>query len=70
MAIFKEVGDKGGVARSLSQLAHVVAFQGDDEVAHALFEQSLALLGEVGDKAGIASCLEGLAGVIAAQESQ
>jgi predicted ATPase/class 3 adenylate cyclase len=54
-------------AWTLSQLAQVVAFEGDHATAHALYEQCLAIVKQVDFKVWTPFYLEGLAAVVAAQ---
>jgi hypothetical protein len=62
------VGDRRGTARSLCLLAKVIAAQGDNTRARALYEESLALLRALGCSEYMALCLEGLGVVVAAQK--
>ena len=63
LALFREVGDKQGMAQALVFLGVIAWFRGGDAVAgRAQMDESLALFREVGDKAGIAEVLIHLAG--------
>jgi ATP/maltotriose-dependent transcriptional regulator MalT len=56
LALFKELGNKRGIALSLLQLAELLfVSQRDQTRIHLLLEEGLALCKEVGDKDGIAS---------------
>ena len=48
LALFREVGDKRGMARSLTSLASVASAQGDGEYALELSAESMTLAREVG----------------------
>jgi hypothetical protein len=61
----RELGHKGGIARSLGHLGEVAASQDEDETAASLYGESLALRRELGDRRSIATCLERLAGLAA-----
>jgi tetratricopeptide repeat protein len=54
------------MALSTSAMATVIAAQGDNAVARALYEESLILARKAGDKLIIASGLEGLSRVLTA----
>src|SRR5579871_6424352 len=55
LAIRRELGDKNGIADSLSNLGEMAKEQGDYAAARALYEESLAIRRELGDKYGIRS---------------
>jgi predicted ATPase/class 3 adenylate cyclase len=59
-AIFRELGEKGGIASSLHPLGDLARDQGDYGRARALLEETLAIWRELGDKRGIAFSLMGL----------
>jgi hypothetical protein len=59
------LGDRFGIATSLSNLGNVVLNQGDHPAARAVLEESLAIRRELGDRFGIPYSLEGLAAVVA-----
>ncbi|MBL7063653.1 MAG: tetratricopeptide repeat protein [Anaerolineae bacterium] len=61
LALFRELGDKQGVAHALSRLGSVALHQGNYSRATAAHEESLALKRELGDKWGIATSLGTLA---------
>jgi tetratricopeptide (TPR) repeat protein len=61
LALFQELGDTAGVARSLNYLATVAQEQGDLTRAAALYEKSLALDRALGYPESIVCALEGLA---------
>jgi tetratricopeptide (TPR) repeat protein len=65
LAIRRELGDRHGIATSLSNLGYAALNQGDYPAARALYEESLAIRRELGDQFGILYSLEGLAAVVA-----
>ena len=65
--LVKEIGDRLNTARSLAFLAKVIAFQGDQIAARAMYEESLALVEAENSKRHMTPGLEGLAGVLASQ---
>ena len=67
VTLYREVGDKNGIAWSLEALGVVLALQGDYERAQPLFEESLTLSREMGLKFKTAYILEGLAPVAVAE---
>ena len=66
-ALFRALGDKGGIARALHAEAYVPWNRGEDERATALGEESLALFRELEDKRGIINLLYFLAFVAVQQ---
>jgi predicted ATPase/class 3 adenylate cyclase len=64
LGLWRELGNRAGVATSLHNLSRVRFYQGDHERAVRLCEESLALHRELGDKRGVALSLNTL-GVIA-----
>jgi tetratricopeptide (TPR) repeat protein len=60
LALSRELGDKQGMASSLSRLGLVALDQGDHATARALFQEGLVLSRELGDKQGIAILLHNL----------
>ncbi len=64
LPLWRELGNRAGVATSLHNLSRVRFYQGDHERAVALCEESLALRRELADKRGVAMSLNTL-GVIA-----
>jgi predicted ATPase/class 3 adenylate cyclase len=64
LGIFREIGDKQGIASTLNSLGFVVYYEGKYSVASGYFEESLRIYREIGDTRGIAGNLSGL-GVIA-----
>ena len=72
LAIHRELGDKPGTARALSNLAGVVLMLEDFETARAHLDEGLALWREVGEKNGIAVALDlgGLAAFLEAAYSE
>ena len=55
LSLFREIGDKFGVAQSLTGIAFLARLSGDFERARAVGEEQLALRQEIGDKDGIAN---------------
>jgi tetratricopeptide (TPR) repeat protein len=64
LALRRELGDKQGIASSLSNLGVVTCMQGDQARGTALFSESLALQRELGDKPGMANSLTNLGNVV------
>jgi tetratricopeptide (TPR) repeat protein len=60
LTLFRELGDKRGMARSLNQLGAVALSQLDPDRATARLQESLSLFRELGDKSGIAESLDHL----------
>jgi predicted ATPase/DNA-binding SARP family transcriptional activator len=67
ISLFRDLGDKHGLAESLQSLADIVADQGDDAAARVLyatartaFEENLARSQQLGDQWNIASTLNSL----------
>ncbi|HUS15226.1 MAG TPA: tetratricopeptide repeat protein, partial [Chloroflexia bacterium] len=67
LRLWRELGDREGMAMPLHNLGHVVLRLGDADRAGALFEESLALFQALDVPVGVALCLAGLAGVAGAQ---
>jgi predicted ATPase/DNA-binding SARP family transcriptional activator len=67
LAIFRELGDKGGIATSLGGLGKVAHHQGDYGAARALYEECLTIQRELGNKGGNVLTRTGLGGVARAQ---
>jgi predicted ATPase/class 3 adenylate cyclase/Tfp pilus assembly protein PilF len=67
LAIQRQLGDRGGMATSLNNLANVALGQGDLASARALHEESLAISRELGDRRGIARSLHNLGTVACGQ---
>lgn len=67
VTLYREVGDKLGIATSLTNLGLITYAQGDYTAARALHEESLALRRELGDKRGIATSLNNL-GLVAFEQ--
>ena len=61
LTLFRELGDKQGIAHNLSLLGRVAFERGNITTTRVLFEESLALFREVGDKENIAWSLFSLA---------
>jgi non-specific serine/threonine protein kinase len=64
VTLFRDIGDKWGLAMALGVLGTVVSAQGDPSHAAALYEESRALRRALGDKWGMASALCQLATVV------
>jgi predicted ATPase/transcriptional regulator with XRE-family HTH domain len=60
LALYQQLGDKGGVASALNGLAVVARAMGDRVAARARYEESLALYRELDNRWGIASALNNL----------
>jgi len=60
LVLWREIGDKSGIARSLNGLGNVSHNQGDYDQALKFYVESLVLWREIGDKSGIASSLNNL----------
>lgn len=60
LALWQELGDKGGMARALNSLGVLASDQGDYARAQSFYEQSLALQRVLGDTAGVAAALTNL----------
>jgi predicted ATPase len=68
LALYREVGDKGGIAYALLELSGPAWRQDDYGQVRALLEESLALFRELGDKVGLARSLGNLGMVDGVQE--
>jgi tetratricopeptide (TPR) repeat protein len=70
LALFRELGDRDGVAESLYSLADIALFQGDDTArslyatARSFYEESLVILRESGDRWNLARVLNQLGEVL------
>lgn len=58
--LFRELGDKQGIARSLGNLGTALNSTGEWEAARACISESLTLFQELGDRRGIAQALGNL----------
>ncbi len=67
VALYREAGDKLGIANSLSILGLITYAQGDYTAARTLHTESLALRRELGNKRGIATSLNNL-GLVAYEQ--
>ncbi|MEO6458312.1 MAG: tetratricopeptide repeat protein [Chloroflexia bacterium] len=67
LALWRELGNKRGVAASLDGLANVAAEEGDYSAARAYYEENLTAWREANDQVGINSSLNNLA-IIATRE--
>src|SRR5262249_39325761 len=61
--IAEQIGDKAGIASTLTNIGNVHLFQGNYAQALEHFQKSLAMSEALGDKAGIASTLRGIGNV-------
>jgi tetratricopeptide (TPR) repeat protein len=57
LALYRQIGNKWGVAYVLLDIAELLGMQGDTDGAVRLVEESLELFRELGDKGNIAMCL-------------
>jgi predicted ATPase/class 3 adenylate cyclase len=67
LALFRELGDKWGIALSLNNLGNVFHEEGDHSSARSMYEECLAIRRELGDKLGIAVSLTNL-GIVAVDQ--
>ena len=67
LSLFQEIGDKFGVAQSLTGISFLARLSGDFERARATAKEQLALRQEIGDKDGIAN-VQALLGVTILQQ--
>ena len=67
LAIFRELGDKYGVAHSLNDLGSLARNHGDYAQARLLYEESLTIGRELGERRGIAYSLNHLGNLTAEQ---
>jgi predicted ATPase/class 3 adenylate cyclase len=61
LALYKEVGDKWGIATVLTGMGHEANQRGDLKATGDYFEESLAIRKELGDRLGTATALNNLA---------
>jgi non-specific serine/threonine protein kinase len=61
LAVYRDMGDDGAVARTLSNLGGVAVLEGEYERATALFEQTIPLFRDAGDDAALMITLSNLA---------
>jgi tetratricopeptide (TPR) repeat protein len=61
LALFRAIGDREGIARSLNGVGNVALSEDDHAAARAAFEESLAISRDVDDPQGIAASLDDLA---------
>ncbi len=66
-ALFREIGDKWGIAECFCLSGQLALQQGDAVTARTLLEQSLMLFREIGNRRGIAASLSQLGSVTAVQ---
>jgi len=60
LAIWKELGNREGIAQSVAGLGTIAQIQGDYSSAQALFKEALAIRRELGDRHGIVASLTSL----------
>ena len=63
LAIRRELGDRSGVASTLTNLGNIACRQGDFTSARVLLDESVAILRKLDDRSGLARCLLGLGDV-------
>ncbi len=63
MGLYRDLGDKGGMASALNNEGNVAHNLGDFVTARAIYEESLALRRELGDRQGVATSLINLGSV-------
>jgi tetratricopeptide (TPR) repeat protein len=63
LVIFREIGDRLGIAGSLGNLGNVARMQGDYVSARTYHEEGLVVFREIGDRLGIAGSLINLGSV-------
>ena len=61
LEIFREIGNRQGIADSLNGSGNVACIQGDYAASRAYHEQSLEIFREIGDRQGMAGYLEAFA---------
>lgn len=69
LAIWRELGDRRGIARSLNNLGVIARDRGDAELTMRLCHESLMLFREIGDRHGAAIALISL-GIAAGQQGE
>ncbi len=67
LAIFRELGDRWGIAGTLADLGNLAREQGNYPAAHSLYRESIKIFQELEHKRGIARLLECFACSAAAQ---
>jgi predicted ATPase/transcriptional regulator with XRE-family HTH domain len=63
-AIFRELGNQGGLAEALSEVGATLVWQGEATTAFARFEEALSLYRKIGDRWGEAQVLYRLGGTL------
>jgi tetratricopeptide (TPR) repeat protein len=61
LALWRELGDRGRIARALNTLGDVARCQGDDSLAMVRYDESLRMFEELRDTAGVGSVVHNLA---------
>jgi predicted ATPase/DNA-binding SARP family transcriptional activator/Tfp pilus assembly protein PilF len=67
LSIYREIGDRSGIANALGNLGDVVYSQGDYVSARTYYEEGLSIYQEIGDRSGIAAALNAL-GLVAGSQ--
>ena len=67
LAIFRELGDRWGIAGTLADLGNLAREQGNYSAAHSLYRESIKIFQELDHKRGIARLLECFAAAAAVQ---
>jgi predicted ATPase/class 3 adenylate cyclase len=67
LTLWRELGDRQGIATALNDLGWVVSCQGDYAVARAFSQEGLVLWRELGDRQGVATSLHNLGFVATCQ---
>ncbi|MEZ4690548.1 MAG: tetratricopeptide repeat protein [Ignavibacteria bacterium] len=60
LTIYKEIGDKKGIAESTNSLGNIANYQGDYKQALKCYKESLSIFKEIDDKRGIAGSIQNL----------
>ena len=60
LSLYKELGDKRGIAYVSTSMGHIPSIQGDTSKARSLYEDALAIFKALDDKQGIARTLSNL----------
>jgi predicted ATPase/class 3 adenylate cyclase len=69
LALWREIGDRSGIAAVLNNLGNLLRRQGDHATARSLYEESLALCRELGDRHRVAYLANHL-GLVAMEEEK
>ena len=60
LVVYRELGDRRGIATALDYLGHVLSMQGDISMVSQLTEEALVIFRQLNDKRGIAAALGGI----------